>query len=181
MQERERKNPFWQAVDAAKEITTRNPEERQPEKHQQLLTILKGLSKKTQLAVLFRLVNEVLEEQASIQGLFAVAREIGILPVAHGASAILKVIREGCSFDDLQDSGLAEIRTREANNGAKAYIVYFVGQKALWGAAEHFRKTEQISFAQVLEEHLRRGERYRRLARARLEAQKTPNKVGTAA
>jgi len=136
MKERERINPFWSAVSAAREITSRDPAERQPEKHQQLLAALKGLPEKTRLAVLFRLVNEVLEEQASIQGLFAVAREMRMLPVAHGTSAILKVIREGCSFNDLRDSGLAKIRTRETSHGAKAYIVYFIGQKALWEAAE---------------------------------------------
>ncbi len=167
MEERARRNPMWGVVEAAKKIESRQPKEEEPEEHQALLDALNKVSEKGQKEAVWRLMEQVVEEKAPVQGLYALTRELHMTPVATGTTALLKVIRAGATQEDLENSGLAQLR-----GGKHPHYIYRVGREAITEAAKHFREEGQIELAQVLEEHLRRGERKRKLARARREARK---------
>lgn len=164
-------SPFMEALQIARQINTRRPREDQPQEFEQLQTVLGKLDKDAQSNLVFRLVKEVLEDKAPIQGLFPVARKAGMVGVAFNTAALRKAILQGgLSLSDMQEVGLAEIKLNRDN---KPYIVYRIGHQSLAEAAPKLRESGKLDAARILEEHLRSSERSMLLAKAARDAQKT--------
>ena len=156
-------SPFITALIAARKINTREPSE-QPKEMETLKKAMDLLNEDGKRSIVFRLVNEVLEDKTSLQCLFPAARIAGMSSTAHSVAAIRRAIREGgLTFSDLTTSGLAEIRKNEKQ---LPYTVYRVGHDALVKAEEALRKDGKKLAAECLAVHLRRGERNRALAEA---------------
>ncbi len=167
MEERPRRDTLGCIVSAAKKVTTRRARVDQPGEFENLRKTLNGVSEETKTRAVFRVMTEVIEEKAPLQGLYALCWLCQLIPVAHGASAIMKLLQEGALQEDLEGAGLAELK-----GGKYPHWVYRVGHAALMEAAGHFRNEGQVAFAQTLEEHLREGERRQREKQARRKARK---------
>ena len=168
IQEKENKpqapSPFITALIAARKVNTREPREEQPKEMEALKKAMDLLNEDGKRSIVFRLVNEVLEDKTSLQCLFPAARIAGMSSTAHSVAAIRRAIREGgLTFSDLTESGLAEIRK---NNENHPYTVYRVGHDAIVKAEEVLRKAGKKQAAECLAVHIRRGERNRALAEA---------------
>lgn len=165
MKTTEPKSPFTAALVAARKITTHEPKEEQPVELEALKRAMAILGEDDQRSMVFRLVNEVLEDRTPLQCIFPVARIAGISSIAHSTAAIKRAIREGgLLFGDLQAAGLVAVKINPATE--KPYSVYFVGHSALVKAEDYFRHNDKSQAAEVLAVHIRRGERNRALAAA---------------
>lgn len=157
-------SPFITALINARKINTREPKTEQPAEMEALKKAMDLLNEDGQRSIVFRLVNEVLEDKTSLQCLFPAARIAGMSSTAHSVAAIRRAIREGgLTFSDLTESGLAEIRKNQENH---PYTVYRVGHDAIVKAEEALRKAGKKQAAECLAVHIRRGERNRALAEA---------------
>jgi len=156
------RNPFWAAFEAATNIQARNPED-QPKELNILENSFAKLDEESQRRLVFLLSKRVLEGDAKIQSLFVTARIAKMIAVAYNTSAVKKLLDNGLMLSDLISVGLAEIRKKD--NG-RPFIVYFLGKEALQKASKELRTHGKIGPAMIIEDHLRRGERYKLLAEA---------------
>lgn len=164
-------SPFWETLQAARQINTKYPREDQPEEFGQLQTAFNKLDEGSKSGLVFYLVKEVLEDKAPIQGLFQVARAAKMMGVAFNTAAVRKAIVQGkASFDQLREAGIVEIKPGEGNK--PFFTKYHIGYEHLTKAAQILRETGNNAAAQILEEHLRANERNRALAQAAREAKK---------
>lgn len=158
--------PFVIAIIAARKITTREPRDEQPAEMEILKKAMDVLDEDGKRSIVFRLVNEVLEDKTPLQCLFPAARIAGMSSTAHSVAAIRRAIREGgLSFSDLRESGIAVIKQNQTTK--LPYTVYYVGHEAMVKAEEVLRKAGKTQGAECLAIHIRRGERNRALAEVR--------------
>jgi|GEM_PF-6817265 len=157
-------NPFWAAVDAARAIKTRRPQEEQPKEMAALKEALASLDDGDKERILWRLVKEVLEDEAPVPCLFPMARECHMMTVAYNAACLRRVIVEGdLTLDDLKVGGLAEIKINEKK---RPYIVYYVGKESLSNGQTKLREAGKNRAADIISEHLRKADRHKELERA---------------
>lgn len=162
--------PFMLALRAAQKITTRRPKEEQPEEFELLQAALGKISEEELQSLVWRLVKDVLEDNAATQGLFPVARAARMMTVAYNTAIVKRVIQEGVSFHELREAGLVELKI--GGNG-RPYAVYRVGNQTLASAAKSFREKGKLVAAKMLEEHLRHAERNAALSRFARDTKKT--------
>lgn len=161
--------PLPAAMQAAKKIVTKRPDQDQKDDLANLCAAIDKLNEDGRRTLVFRLMSEVLEEMTPIQSLFAAARYCRMQGVAFNTAAVKTAMREGnLTLSDLRDIGLAEIRLDKER---RPYVVYYVGHERLLGAARKLRQAGNAAAAQVLETHLRREEKNRLLAEFAKEAQ----------
>lgn len=109
--ERTTGEPFFQALELARQINTRQPQSEQPEIYAELMATLKQLDYGQKRNLTNRVRDEVLQDRCPTQGLFPVAREAGIFPVAPNTAAVKTAMRENdLSCVDLVKAGLGEMK-----------------------------------------------------------------------
>lgn len=164
-------SPFQVALQAARRVTTQRPWEEQPAEMEAVRVAMVALDEDGRRSIVFRLVNEVLEDESSLACLFSAAKMVRMVGVAHNTAAIRKAMREGnLTLTDLQNAKLAEIKL---NREKKPYVVYRIGHKSLAEAEPLLRSAGKGVAAEVLAVHIRRGERNRLLAAAAKDAAAT--------
>jgi len=159
-QKQTKPSPFGQALYSARQLTTRRPEEEQPEVLTTLSKAMAQLDENDKRKLVFRLQKEYLEDKCQASGLFAAAREAKMRAVAVSAVAVK---RTGLTFSGLLEVGIAKIVLGKDN---KPHTSYSTGAENLAAAAKILRRQGKIAPAQVLEAYLSRNERERALREA---------------
>jgi hypothetical protein len=163
-QTRPQPSPFGQALYAARLITTRRPEEEQPEEYKKLCDAMDDLDDRGRRNLVFQLQKKVMEDKCQKAGLFAAARRARMLAVAVST---VTVQRTGLTFSGLQEVGLVFI---DKDKDGHPRTNYRFGKANLVEAAKKLRRQGNINAAQTLEAYLSRNEREKALREAAKEA-----------
>src|SRR3989338_1817322 len=127
-------NPFWAAVNAAKKVTTRWPQDDQPEVWAEIEAAVGMLEEDEKRKAPWRLVIPVFNEEVHIAGLFALARACRMTSMAHAVAAIVKAKRAGgLTTAGLEQFGL--VKTVVSDDGKRAWLQPHTGQEAISAAA----------------------------------------------
>lgn len=155
-------NPFRVALNCARLITTKFPETEQPKELAELTKAMKALSENDQRQIVFNIQKGVMEDQVPMQALFAVVPFQKMWLVAHNTGCVKKAEREdNLKFGDLERAGLVVVK-KSPHNG-NPYTVYMTGRESLEKAAITLRQIGKIQAANIIQQHLRRNERKKRL------------------
>ncbi|OGZ61878.1 MAG: hypothetical protein A3H51_02075 [Candidatus Spechtbacteria bacterium RIFCSPLOWO2_02_FULL_38_8] len=162
-------NPFWAAVNAAKRITVRSPEDGQAELFAELEAAVSMLDENEKGKAPWRLVIPVFNEEVHIGGLFALARACGRTAMAHSVAAIVKAKRlSNLTTGDLEKFGLVE--TRVSDDGSRSWLQPMIGKEAITSAAEKMAEAGLVEGARALRVYLNKASVNRATGIARREA-----------
>ena len=174
-------NPFFAALNAARRITERRPQEDQAEEWNELKSCMSQLDAQSQTQVVFRLVVPVLREETTVQSLFAAARasERNLVDVAFKVGAILKMLRaEGMLVTDLLNYGTEEekilsIRPVKGSD-EKSFLHPTLKGEVISAAAAQLQAEGRVKGARELRVYLNRHDEQRVIRQARRAGMDSP-------
>ena len=128
-------NPFWAAINAAKKVTARRPQDDEPELWAEITAAVGMLEEDEKRKAPWRLVIPVFNEEVHIAGLFALARACRMTAMAHAVAAIVKAKRvSSLTTGELEKFGL--VKTVISDDGKRAWLQPHIGQEAIAEAAK---------------------------------------------
>ena len=146
-------NPFWAAINAAKKVTTRRPQDDQPEVWAEIEAAVGMLEEDEKRKAPWRLVIPVFNEEVHIAGLFALARACRMTAMAHAVAAIVKAKRAGgLTTAGLEQFGL--VKTVVSDDGKRAWLQPHTGQEAISAAAKLMDEADLKEGARALRAYL---------------------------
>ncbi|OGZ59076.1 MAG: hypothetical protein A3F94_01645 [Candidatus Spechtbacteria bacterium RIFCSPLOWO2_12_FULL_38_22] len=170
-------NPFWAAINAAKKVTTRRPQDDQPEVWAEIEAAVGMLEEDEKRKAPWRLVIPVFNEEVHIAGLFALARACRMTAMAHAVAAIVKAKRAGgLTTAGLEQFGL--VKTVVSDDGKRAWLQPHTGQEAISAAAKLMDEADLKEGARALRAYLNVASVNRATGIARREAAKANDGKG---
>ena len=146
-------NPFWAAINAAKKVTTRRPQDDQPEVWAEIEAAVGMLEEDEKRKAPWRLVIPVFNEEVHIAGLFALARACRMTAMAHAVAAIVKAKRAGgLTTAGLEQFGL--VKTVVSDDGKRAWLQPHTGQEAISAASKLMDEADLKEGARALRAYL---------------------------